>query len=103
MSDAPAAYRGRDFNVLLISRFLSTVAMQIQSVAVGWQVYEISRSPLALGLVGLSEFVPMFLLTLPAGDVSDRFDQRTGFALSLMLEGVCGALLIGLTLAHSHP
>jgi MFS family permease len=99
---APAVYRDRDFNVFLASRFLATTAMMIQSVAVGWQVYEIARNPLALGLVGLSEFVPMFLLTLPAGDVSDRFDQRKVFALSLMLEGVCGALLIGLTLAHSH-
>jgi MFS family permease len=99
---AAAVYRDRDFNVFLASRFLATAAMMIQSVAVGWQVYEIARNPLALGLVGLSEFVPMFLLTLPAGDVSDRFDQRKVFALSLMLEGVCGALLIGLTLAHSH-
>lgn len=103
MTDAsPAVYRDRDFTIFLASRFLATTAMMIQSVAVGWQVYEIARNPLALGLVGLSEFVPMFLLTLPAGDISDRFDQRKVFALSLMLEGVCGALLIGLTLAHSH-
>jgi MFS family permease len=103
MTDTAAAvYRDRDFTIFLASRFLATAAMMIQSVAVGWQVYEIARNPLALGLVGLSEFVPMFLLTLPAGDVSDRFDQRKVFALSLILEGLCGALLIGLTLAHTH-
>jgi MFS family permease len=102
MSDAPAAYRGRDFNMFLASRFLSTVAMQIQSVAVGWQVYEITRTPLALGLVGLAEFVPMFLLTLPAGDISDRFDQRRVLAASLLVEALCGVLLVLLTLGHLH-
>ena len=102
MSDTPAVYHGRDFNVFLASRFLSTVAMQIQSVAVGWQVYEIARTPLALGLVGLAEFVPMFLFTLPAGDISDRFDQRKVLAASLFVEGVCGALLVLLTLGHLH-
>src|ERR1041385_4412901 len=102
MSDAPAVHRGRDFNVFLASRFLSTMAMQIQSVAVGWQVYEIARAPLALGLVGLSEFVPMFLLTLPAGDISDRFDQRKVLAASLFVEALCGVLLVLLTLGHFH-
>ena len=102
MSDTPAVYHGRDFNVFLASRFLSTVAMQIQSVAVGWQVYEIARTPLALGLVGLAEFVPMFLFTLPAGDISDRFDQRKVLAASLFVEGVCDALLVLLTLGHLH-
>ena len=102
MSDAPAAYRSRDFNVFLASRFLSTMAMQIQSVAVGWQVYEIARTPLALGLVGLAEFVPMFLLTLPAGDISDRFDQRKVLAASMLVEALCGALLVLLTLGHFH-
>jgi MFS family permease len=102
MSGSPAVYRDRDFTVLLASRFFSTVAMQIQSVAVGWQVYEIARTPLALGLVGLSEFVPMFLLTLPAGDVSDRFDQRKVLAASLVVEAVCGALLVALTFAKLH-
>src|SRR5438270_13064469 len=103
MSQAPAAvYRDRDFNIFLASRFLSTVAMQIQSVAVGWQVYEIARTPLALGLVGLAQFVPMFLLTLPAGDVADRFDQRKVLAASLFLEAIAGALLMALTLFHLH-
>ena len=44
----------------------------------------------------------MFLLTLPAGDISDRIDQRKVFALSLVLEGICGALLVLLTLGHFH-
>ncbi|HUJ03110.1 MAG TPA: MFS transporter [Rhizomicrobium sp.] len=101
MSDS-SLYRARDFQVFLSARFLSTTAMMVQSVAVGWQVYAISHSALALGFVGLSEFVPMFLLTLPAGEVSDRFDQRFVLALALALEAVCGLLLILLTLGHTH-
>jgi MFS family permease len=100
MTDSPTVYRARDFNIFLGSRFLSTVAMMVQSVAVGWQVYAISHAPLALGLVGLSEFVPMFLLTLPAGDISDRVDQRFVLACSLLLEAICGLLLVWLTLSH---
>ena len=54
--------------------------MQIQSVAIGWQIYDMEKTALSLGLVGLCQFVPMFLLTLPAGDISDRYDQRRVYA-----------------------
>ncbi len=100
MTDSHTIYRGRDFNIFLASRFLSTTAMMVQSVAVGWQVYAISRDPLALGLVGLCEFVPMFLLTLPAGDISDRVDQRLVLACALLVEAICAGLFIALTLSH---
>ncbi|MGD0143359.1 MAG: MFS transporter [Rhizomicrobium sp.] len=101
MTDSPPAlYRQRDFSVFLSTRFLATIAMQIQSVAVGWQVYDIARDPLALGLVGLCQFAPMFLLTLPAGDIVDRFDQRRVLAISLIAEALCGVLFLVLTFAH---
>jgi len=64
----------------------------MQSVAVGWQVYEITRRPLDLGLTGLAQFLPGILLFLVAGHVTDRFDRRkllslcyVGFALSSLL------------------
>jgi MFS family permease len=97
---AQAVYRHRDFAIFLSSRFLATVAMQVQSVAVGWQIYDVTRDPLALGMVGLSQFLPMLLLTLPAGDVSDRFDQRRVYSLSLIAQAACGALFLLLTLWH---
>lgn len=102
MSDfsSPTLYRHRDFAFFLSGRFLGTVAMQVQSVAIGWQIYEMERTPLALGLVGLCQFLPMFLLTLPAGEITDRLNQRLVFAAALMLQGVCGALFLGLSLAH---
>jgi MFS family permease len=99
---ALSPYRARDLPIFLSCRFLSTIAMMVQSVAVGWQVYDIARDPLSLGLVGLSEFVPMFLLTLPAGDMVDRFDPRIVSALSLAAEAVCGVLLLALAFLHPH-
>jgi len=78
-------YRLRDFYFFISARFLSTMAMQVQSVAIGWQIYNMVHTPLALGLVGLCQFAPMFLLTLPAGEISDRFDQRGVFSAAAAL------------------
>src|SRR6201996_4040207 len=94
MPDAPALYRDRDLYFFVSSRFIATLAIQVQSVAIGWQVYDIERTPLALGLVGLCEFVPMFLLTLPAGEIADRFDQRRVLALGQAMLGVCAGLFL---------
>jgi MFS family permease len=103
MTDSPPAiYRQRDFSFFVSSRFLSTVAMMVQSVAIGWQIYDIERTPLALGLVGLCEFVPMFLLTLPAGEISDRFDQRRVLAIAQVLQGVCAALFLIFSVLTPH-
>ena len=98
----PALYRRRDLSLFVVSRFVANCAMQIQSVAIGWQIYDMVRTPLALGLVGLCQFVPMFLLTLPAGDLADRFDQRRVYALAAGLQAACSALFLGLTLLAPH-
>ncbi len=71
--------------------------MQVMSVAVGWQVYEITRDPLALGFVGLAQFGPMFALTLYAGDVADRYERRVILALAYLVSGVCAALFLCLS------
>jgi MFS family permease len=92
--DKPSLYRRRDLVGFISGRFLSTVAMQVQSVAIGWQIYNIANTPLALGLVGACQFLPMFLLTLPAGEITDRYDQRRVFAVALALQGVCAALFL---------
>lgn len=73
--------------------------MQVQSAAVAWQIYELTRDPFALGLVGLAQFGPMFALTLYAGDVADRFDRRLILSLSYAVEASCAALFIALTVA----
>src|SRR5580692_2036033 len=98
----PTIYRRRDLSLFVASRFLSTCAMQVQSVAIGWQIYDMVRTPLALGLVGLCQFVPMFLLTLPAGEITDRFNQRRVYALAAGLQALCSALFLLLTLLAPH-
>ena len=74
----------------------------MQSVAVGWQVYEITRRPLDLGLVGLVQFAPILLLFLVAGHAADRFNRRNIVAVCYALLGIASALLLWLTL-HGHP
>ncbi|HEY4124076.1 MAG TPA: MFS transporter, partial [Rhizomicrobium sp.] len=98
---APAIlYQRRDFAFFTSGRFLSTVAMQMQSVAIGWQIYSLTNSAFALGLVGLCQFAPMFLLTLPAGDIADRVDQRRVLAIAMLVEALASALFLALSLAH---
>ena len=98
----PTIYRRRDLSLFVASRFASNCAMQVQSVAIGWQIYDMARTPLALGLVGLCQFVPMFLCTLPAGDIADRFNQRRVYALAGGLQATCSALFLGLTFLAPH-
>jgi MFS family permease len=90
-----SVYRGHDLPLYLTTRALSGLASLVQSVAIGWQVYDLARTPLALGMVGLAEFLPMFLLTLPAGEMADRFDTRRILALSLAMQAASSALLLG--------
>lgn len=82
-------YRQRDLPLYLGARFLSEAATLALFVAVGWTVYEVSHAPLALGIVGLVQFVPMFLLTLPAGELCDRISPRPVLAAGLALQGLC--------------
>jgi MFS family permease len=95
-------YRVRDIPAFIGSGFLATVAMQVQSVAIGWQIYDIERTPLALGLVGLCQFVPMFLLTLPAGELADRVDPRRLLAASEIVQAVCSGLFLLCSLVSPH-
>ena len=90
------AFTYPDFTVYELARFFIVAALEMQSVAVGWQVYEITKRALDLGLVGLAQFLPGMLLFLLSGHVADRFDRRkvllwcyAGFAL-------CSALLLGI-------
>jgi len=99
---SPAEYRSRDFARFVSGRFLSTLATQIQSVAIGWQIYDIQHTTLALGFVGLCQFLPMFLLTLPAGEVSDRLDQRRVLAGAQLVQATAAALFLVLSLIRPH-
>ena len=69
-------FRHRDFRLVMGAKLLSVLGGQMQTVAIGFQVYQKTHDPMHLGLVGLAKFAPAFLLSLPAGQVADRFDRR---------------------------
>ncbi|MGH6931795.1 MAG: MFS transporter [Dongiaceae bacterium] len=91
------ALRHRDFRLFTLAYFLATIAMFMQGVALGWQVYHLTGSVFDLGLFGLAEFLPLLSLALVTGHVADRYDRRIVTALSFALEFLCAALLILLT------
>ena len=71
-----AVFRFQNFRYYVMARFLWGLAMQIQTVAVSWYVYDLTRDPLALGLIGLATFLPTVPLSLITGAVADRYDRR---------------------------
>jgi MFS family permease len=93
-----AAFRHRAFLSYWAARFLTTFATMIVSVAVGWQMYDLTRNPLDLGLVGIVQFLPSLLLVLVTGVVADRFGRRFIMALAVLLEAICALALLLLTL-----
>ncbi|MBL8583611.1 MAG: MFS transporter, partial [Rhizobiaceae bacterium] len=96
-SDRYAAFRHSAYLRYWLSRFLATFATQIVSVAVGWQVYDLTRDPFDLGLVGLAQFAPALLLVLVTGVVADRFGRRLIMGVSALVEAACAAFLLALT------
>ena len=97
--DPRGAFRHRGFVLFWIARFLATFSTQVVSVAVGWQVYDLTRNPFDLGLVGLVQFAPALLLVLITGTVSDRFNRRVIVAVCTVAEAGCAAVLVLLTLS----
>ncbi len=81
----------------LSARLLATLAAQVQTVAVGWQMYELTGDPLDLGLIGLSQFLPFVVLILPAGQIADRYDRQRIVMLCYAVETLCAALLLYFT------
>lgn len=71
-----AVLRNRDFLRFMLGRFAASFGQQMLNVAVGWELYERTNSAMALGLVGLTQMVPMFLFTLPAGHLADTRDRK---------------------------
>ena len=88
-----SVYRHAGFVAFLVARVVAVVATQVQAVVVAWQVYDLTRQPLALAYVGLAQFLPMLCLLLPAGDLIDRFARKRILAASWAVGGVCSALL----------
>jgi MFS family permease len=95
--DSRAAFRYSGFRYFQAARFLVVAAMEMQSVAVGWQVYEITRRPLDLGLVGLAQFLPGIFLFLLGGHTADQLRRQRIVAVCYASFGVCSTLLLWFT------
>ncbi|HMD16204.1 MAG TPA: MFS transporter [Terriglobales bacterium] len=96
------AFNYPNFVSYTLARFFIVVALEMQSVAVGWQVYEITKRPLDLGYVGLAQFLPGFVLFLFAGHAADRLDRRKLLMACYAGYGLCSALLLAISWRAPH-
>ncbi len=99
VSSTPSAFSLPSFRRYWIARLCGILATQMQGVAIGWQVYDMTQSPLDLGYVGLAQFLPALCLTLVTGHVADRYDRRRVLALCTFVEAGCALLFLNLTLS----
>ncbi len=95
-----AAFRSRDFRLYQSARLLVVLGAEAQSVAVAWQVYQITHSALSLGYTGLALFLPGLLFTLAAGHVADRYDKRYVILACYGLQALATCALLWISL---HP
>jgi MFS family permease len=98
-----------DFRMIWLGRVAAVLAIQIQSSALLWQVYEIARrdhpiaeASLYLGLIGLAQFIPLLALTLPAGEMADRRDRRLTVVVSVAMESLCAIAFLAMAI-HGNP
>jgi MFS family permease len=99
--DSPGvAFHYRGFRFYQLGRMLSTISLQMQGVAVGWQVYSITGRPVSLGYVGLAQFLPAIVLSLVTGHVADRFDRRW---VLLGCQALLGVAALGLAALARNP
>ncbi|HWU60885.1 MAG TPA: MFS transporter [Ensifer sp.] len=93
-----AAFRHRSYSLFFFSRFLTAFATQIVSVSVGWQMYDATKNPFYLGLIGLFQFLPSLALVLVTGSVADRYNRRVIVSACMFVASLATALLLGMTM-----
>lgn len=102
-TDPYAALRLGSYRLFLSGRGIFFIGMQMQSTAIGWQIYERFGSMLALACIGLVQIVPVLFLALPAGHLADRFNRKTIILLSLTLFFIASSGLAFLSHTHGDP
>ncbi|HEU5100141.1 MAG TPA: MFS transporter [Roseiflexaceae bacterium] len=90
---ALAPFRSRDFSLLWFGSFVSQAGSQMHVVAVSWQIYELTKNPLALGAIGVARIVPLVLLALGSGVLADALDRRKLMLFSQIAMMLCSAAL----------
>jgi MFS family permease len=96
--EAFASFRYKDFNFFIFAKVLVTAAVQMQAVAIGWQIYDLTGDPLALGLTGLAEAIPAISVALYGGYIADRVKRKFILQCATMVLALASATLI----AFSH-
>jgi MFS family permease len=96
--DPYAALRVPAFRWFVVSLMAMTVGVQIQAIAVSWQLYAATNDPLALGLAGLAEVLPFLALVLPAGHWADRHNRKTLALIGIAVLVVCAILFLAMTI-----
>jgi MFS family permease len=103
-SAASGVFAVRSYALFWLARVFSALSYQMLGVAFGWQIYALTRSTFALGMVGLAQFLPLLLLTLVVGQVADRVDRRRILMLCRTVESLTAAAVAVATLTHHiHP
>lgn len=74
--EAFASFRYKDFSYFIFARMLVTAAIQMQAIAIGWQIYDLTKDPLALGLSGLAEAVPAISIAMYGGYIADKVKRK---------------------------
>lgn len=96
--DPYVSLRNPNFRWFAASLLAFTLATLVQAVVVGWQVYELTKDPLSLGLVGLAEAIPFIGAALYAGHVADLYDRKRLCTAAYVVQVMCAAALLALTL-----
>ncbi|WP_336748235.1 MFS transporter [Pantoea vagans] len=94
-------WRHRTFVAFWLARTCSSFGFQMFSVAISWQIYALTNSAMALGMIGLMQFLPSVLLALPAGHLADQYDRRRIVLLGQLVEFAALVALVVLTLFHT--
>lgn len=87
----------RDFRLYQLVRLCSVLAVQIEAVSIGWQLYDLTGKPIALGMVGLAQFLPFLTFALPAGHAADRYERRGLLMFAQAGMTLCAVALLLLT------
>ncbi|MGI4877008.1 MAG: MFS transporter [Janthinobacterium lividum] len=97
-----------NFRAFFVARLMAMVGGSMLVIVIGWQVYDLARTTMStrdaaflLGMIGLAQFVPLFVLTLPVGYIADRVDRRYIARAAIALEVACAGILASLSLTHN--
>lgn len=98
MSNRFAAFRHSSYTRYFLSRFLTSFSTQIVSVAVAWQMYDVTRNPALLGWIGLVQFLPALLLVVVTGNAADRLGRRLVMGCAVLVMMSCAASILYMVL-----